>query len=74
MAEFPRFYCKPKKLTVGYKIRIWFQAAEGEEGDLLIEKWSMSPSIGYLTVYKIAKRHGLNPSGDWDVVTDLNYD
>ncbi len=74
MAEFPRFYCKPKKMMVGYKIRIWFQEAKGEEGKLMVEEWSMAPSIGYLTVYKIAKRHGLNPKDDWEVVTDINYD
>ena len=70
MATFPRLFGEMNKRTVGYRIRVWLQCAEGEKGELLIDKWARSPTVGYKIIKRLARKNDLRDA--WEIVTNLD--
>jgi hypothetical protein len=65
----PRIVGELNKQIVGYKMMVWLQCSVGEERELLMQRWALSPSAGVKIVKRIARKRGLSDS--WEVITNL---
>jgi hypothetical protein len=68
--NFPRVFGEMNKQKIGYNIKVWLQRCMGEPGELLINRWTWSPTSAHRIVTRLAQKLSLDDN--WEIVTNLN--
>jgi hypothetical protein len=68
--NFPRVFGEMNKQRIGYNIKVWLQRCMDEPGELLINRWTWSPTSAHRIVARLAKKLSLDDN--WEIVTNLN--